>query len=606
MLLLLAAACLDLLGAAALAARLLPPPRPTRDRLLAAALLALLLPILEVRLLGLGHGLTRPGMALAIVGTSAALAAIAGGDARCCLGRDARSSARVLAATLTGTLAVWVGLTALALAGLAAYLLPPWTWDGFNYHLPIVHDALRTGTLRVVPTHIPYVNAYPCAVERFFLACRLLLGDDTWLDFCQTPFALAGCLGVAGLAHRRGASAPRAAAYGALFLAVPVVMLQLATAYVDVAVAALLVLGVYFATGPRTRVDLALWAVATGLLLGSKPSTPPAVAILAVFVVARGIRGRDVGPALAACALVALLGGERYLENVVRHGNPIWPIGLHLGPISLPGPAPGGPMFLLGLPEPYAHYGWLHRLLASLAAMPERYIYDMRLGGLGPLVAFGLGPLVVVTAPRTWRGAGAVALLALAAVASPAAHWMRYTLALPAALLAHVAVISERWPRRTRRFVDLGLAALAALGVAQATPGLTNNGVSLATLLALSPEERAPIVSVDGHEALWIGARRLVGPGEAFAHDASFTFPGQLWTGDPRAGLVFLGDAPAPADADAALERDHVRVLVAGDGLPGAAAVERDPARYRALFRCPVDRCTVYERLTEAAKSDAP
>jgi hypothetical protein len=256
-------------------------------------------------------------------------------------------------------------------------------------------------------------------------------------------------------------------------------------------------------------------------------------------------------------------------------------------------------MFVLGLPEPYAHYGWLRRLLASVAAMPDRYIYDMRIGGLGPLVVGGLVPVTLVSARRTWRGAFPPLLLAVAAVASPAAHWMRYTLALPAALLAHVAAATAGLPRGPRVAVDLALAALAAIGVAAALPGFTDGGPSMTALLTMPPDERAAAVSVDGHEALWRDTRRLVRDGEAFAYDGSFSFPGQLWRGDPGAGLLFLDDRRSPEEIPAALSQARVRVLVAGDGLPAAEAVRRGPDGYRLLFRCPVDPCNVYERLDE-------
>ncbi|APR78368.1 Membrane protein [Minicystis rosea] len=606
MLALLVAAPVHLAGAAVVAARLLPSPRPTRDRLAAAALLALACPILLVRVLGAAGALTAPALTVATIALGLAAVAASGRAARASARADLTAIAATVLLTFThgATLAsAWIGLFALGLAALAAYLLPPWAWDALGYHLPVVYDALQTHALREVPTHIPYVNAYPHAVEHFFIACRLLLGSDALLDFCQAPFALAACIGIAALARRAGAPAARAAAFGALFLALPLVMLQLASSYVDVAVAALLVLTVYFATGPLAKADLALFAVAAGLLLDSKPSAPPAVAVVGLVVLVRAYRARVAGLALAASLLALVIGGQTYAVNLLHHHNPVWPVSLRLGPIALPGLHDAGPMFVLGLPEPYKHYGWLHRLLASLVALPDRYIYDMRIGGLGPLVAAGLVPVAVVTARHARRAALPLLVLAVAAVASPAAHWMRYTLALPAALLAHVAATTARLAPRPRAAVDLALAALAALGIAQAAPGFTDGGPSIAKLLAMPAAARASAVSVDGHEAEWQKARALVRDGEAFAYDASFSFPGQLWRGDPAASVHFLGDASG--DVDEALDRARVRILVAGDDLPAAAAVTRHPARYRLLFRCPIDRCNVYERReSEAASAD--
>jgi hypothetical protein len=167
-------------------------------------------------------------------------------------------------------------------------------------------------------------------------------------------------------------------------------------------------------------------------------------------------------------------------------------------------------------------------------------------------------------------------------------------------------VATARLRRGPRVALDLGLAALAALGVAQASPGLTDSGPSLAAVLAMPAEQRAAAVGVDGHERLWREARRLVRDGEAFAYDASFSFPGQLWRGDGGAGLLFLEDERSPDDVAAALSRERVRVLVAGDGRPAAEAVRRSPERYRLLFRCPVDPCNVYERVDELWARGAP
>ncbi len=587
-------------GAAALAARLLPSPRPLRDRAVAAALLALFLPIAEVRVLGALGALTPLGMAATLALVSALAVALSGARARSTAALDLRaalSASRAVFFSSAASATAWVGVVALSLAALAAYLLPPWHWDALNYHLPIVYDAVRAGRLRDVPTHIPFTNAYPFAVELFLIAARLTLGADTMLDFGQAPFALLGCLAIAGLARRAGASRPRAGAFGALFLAVPLVMLQAASSYVDLAVAGLLVAAVYFATGPVRKADLALFGVAAGLLLGSKPSTPPAVVLLAALVLVRaGLRGR-LRAGLAALALVALVGGERYAKNAVEHQNPIWPIALNVGPWSLPGPAPAGPMFVLGLPPEVAKQSWPVRLAASTVAQPSRYIYDMRLGGLGPLVAFGLLPLALLTLRRADRRSAPALLLAVVSVASPAAHWMRYSLALPAAFLLHVAATTERLSPRRRAAADLALAALGALGVWQASRGFTDGGPSLARLLAMTPYERLTAVTVDDREDLWRDVRPLVRPGEAFAFDGSFTFPGQLWNDDPTTLAVFLDERRTVEEVDAELARARVRIVVAGDGRPLAQAVERARSHYRWISRCPLDKCHVFERL---------
>jgi hypothetical protein len=587
-------------GAMPVAARVFPAPRPLRDRALLAGVIALAAPIACVRALSPLRLLTPVAMLAAIVALSAAAIALAGGAARTQAKRDAREAARIAGdAFVAGTAAplAWIGVGALALAGWAAWRFAPWAWDALGYHLPIVLDAVATRTLRTVPTHVPYVNAYPRAVETYFVAARLLLGDDAWIDFAQAPFGLLGAVGVAAFARRLGAPAARAAAFGLAFLAVPLVVLQLAADYVDVAVAALLAASVYFVSAPRLEPrDLAAWALATGLFLGSKPSAPPVAALLCLVALARAPR---LGTA-AACAGVVAIGGESYVANLVAHGNPIWPIALDVGPFHLPGEDDAGPLFVHGLPPELQHASWLRRVAVSLFVEPREYIYDMRLGGLGPMTAIALVPLAFVAAVRRRWAAAPALLLAACALASPAAHWMRYSLALPVALLALTAVATDsqggsagvlhaRRPieaRHGRVVADVAVAALAVVGLLRAYPGLV-----------------AGASGVDGHEAQWDTVRAKVGAGEAFAYDASFELPGQLACADGRAGpAVYLGAARTADDVDRAMDDGHVRVVVAGDATATAEAVQRSRDAYTLAFRCPMDPCTVFVRRDVAAE----
>jgi hypothetical protein len=580
------AAAAVLASAAAIAARAFPTPVRLGDRAVLAGVLGVALPIGYVRGLSVFGWIARgPLLGATLVGGAVA-AAIAGPRARRQALADARSAGGLaLRALTTGSTAplAWVGIGSLACSAVAAWRFAPWAWDALGYHLPIVNDAIATHSLRTIPTNIPYVNAYPRAVETFFVAVRSLLSRDTWIDFAQAPFGLLACVATSAFARRCGASPARSAAFGFALLCVPLVMLQLATDYVDVAVAALLAASVYFATGPELSLAaLGSWMLATGLLLGSKPSMPPVVALLAFVVTARValVRGPRFALAFALAAGVAVLaiGGETYFANFVAHRNPIWPIAVDVGPVHFPGEDLAGPLFVQGLPPELAHASWARRVLISLFVEPRDYIYDMRLGGLGPLSAWGLFPLAVVAVVRSPRRTWPVLLLAACALASPAAHWMRFALALPIALLAlsAIAVTSPRW----RVTADVALAALATVGIVRALPGLNAGGGG-----------------VDGHEALWSAVRETIGPGESFAYDSSFSLPGQLTCADGRAGApIYLGDARTADDVDRALAEGKARVVLAGDSAVTAEAIHRSAEHYRLAFRCPLDACDVFVR----------
>jgi hypothetical protein len=583
---LLVAAAAILAGSGVLAARAFPEPRRLGDRAVFAGVLAALLPIACVRALSPFAWIARgPLLALSLAVGACALV-VAGERARRQALADGRAALRLTRSALTSESAAplaWIGLGSLACAAVAAWRFAPWAWDALGYHLPIVNDAIATHTLRTVPTNIPYVNAYPRAVETFFVAVRSLLSKDTWIDFAQAPFGVVACASTAAFARRAGASPPRALAFGLAFLAVPLVMLQLATNYVDLAVAAFLAASVYFATSPAlSPADVGAWALATGLLLGSKPSMPPIVTLLVLVVTVRAARAHGAGRGLAfaalGCGAVLAIGGETYVANIAAHGNPIWPIALDLGPVHLAGEDSAQPLFVQGLPAGLAQASWIHRVLVSLFVEPRDYIYDMRLGGFGPLCAWGLLPLATVAALRAPRRAWPALLLGVCALATPAAHWMRFALALPVALLAltSTAALASKW----RITADLSLAVLAAVGLARALPGLS-----------------AGSTGVDGRESLWAALRETIGPGESFAYDASFSLPGQLTSGDGRSGApVYLGSARTADDVERALAEGKARVVVAGDSAVTREAIRRSTGEYRLAFRCPLDSCDVFVR----------
>ncbi len=581
-----------------------PSPSRLHERAPVAAVIALVAPVVLVRALAAVHLLNGPAVVLATLLLAIATVIAVGRRARAQAAQDARTLARALreisrAGAAIAVLAV--GVVGLLLSATSAVLLPIWSWDALGYHLPIVYDAMQTGELRWVPTSVPFVNVYPRATELYFLWCRLQLGDDALVDFCQAPFGIAAVVASASLARRAGASAPRAIAYGVAYLAVPLVVLQLATCYVDVAYAAALLLAVVFVTGPVTERTALFAGVAIALLLSTKPTAPPSAALLCAVMIVRAHRARRARLGVFA-ASVAVVGAEAYVRNLLRFGNPIWPINVSVGPFTLSGPELAAPLFTQGLPDVYARASYPVRVAASWFLEPVPYLYDMRMGGLGPLFAYVLLPVAVVLVvrrdPRV-RGARLAALLVAACVlATPAAHWSRFTLALPAALLALAAAASERFSPRARVGLDSAVAIAALVGFVRTVPGLTGEGPPLSEMLRMPAAARATAVSVDGREPQWAKARNALSPGDAVAYDRVFELPGQLWRPDGATRVVYLDDTRDDVRDAAALlaglDREHVRVLVAGDDLPTAGAVAREPWRFTSLFRCPLDPCTVY------------
>jgi phosphatidylserine/phosphatidylglycerophosphate/cardiolipin synthase-like enzyme len=585
-------------AAIVLAAALAPEARGSERAVVAAVLV----PALSI---GLVYGLsamdaiTPLAWSVSSVLVSASVAFALGPRARSTVLGDAAvlwQTARGVGASSVLCATAATGAASVGLATLAAGLLEPWAWDALGYHLPIVHDALQSRTLREVPTSVVYVNAYPRLVDVFFVAWRLGLRDETWVELGQLPFTAVGVSAIAALARRAGVEREHALAGAFLWLALPIVMLQLATAYIDLAVGALCLATFVLVTAPlRGRAELVA-GLAAGLLLGSKPSAPPLVAVALATLLLRCAREQRLGRAVLGCLLALSIGGWKYLENLREHANPIWPVELSLGPIRFAGKVGMAELTASNLPEPYRSMGWLARLASSWTAQPERWVFDMRIGGFGPLFTFGLLPAALVIALATLRRPMLraalrpivlpIGLVVAATLATPAAYWSRYTLAVPGALLALVLAGLRELRPRAQAAVAIAAIGLATTGFALSWRGLAEGGPSLLELLALSPQERVTAYAIDGQEADWRAARLRIREGEAFGYDWCLGLPGRLARRDGRGRIAFLSDTRVRFEPLLEwIEQERVRVVALEEG-PGRAAelARAHPERFEELF----------------------
>ncbi len=593
----LAATGLMAAGAWSLASRLWPAPSPRAERCLGAVVLAPTATVLTVYVLGALGAITPLGLRLGLTLVAIGLLLAGGSAGRAQAGRDlvaVRAMVTSLRHDPFAAAALAVGLATLGCAGLAAWLLPVWAWDALGYHLPLVYEALARRDLSPGPVEAPYLHTYPRLVELGFVAWAGFLDDDTFVDAAQLPWGVALWAMTAAMARQAGATGPRALAFGSLSLAVPVVALQLATNYVDVAVAALGMAAALAVSGPFERRDLVRGALALGLLLGSKPSVPPAVAALGLWWLVRAWRAGRTRWVILALVGAALVGGERYLQTALAHGgNPLWPVRVRLGPLQLPGRHDAGYFTNLGVPAWFRPLSWPVRVAVSWWAVRVRYVYDQRIGGFGPMFVWVLGPMALWALWRreTRRALlGAVPVLAFAL--TPSAFWTRYVLAIPCAMLAVVVGASARSGPALRAVLGAALVVSGGLGLARASGGFTDGAMSLGELVRASPEARTTAVSVDGQPLAWRAAVATVGPGEAAAHDETFGLPGLLWP-PHRAGRVLrVPRGMGPTQTLAWIDAERVRLLVVG--APGRAVLEHAPGQFVRRFGCRADDCAVY------------
>jgi hypothetical protein len=300
------------------------------------------------------------------------------------------------------------------------YLFPSYTWDALWYHLPIVGYIMQGGAIQEVPNYSfinQWINMFPKNIELFFLWNIIFLHNDVITDLSQLFFALAGVVTIYSIALKVGVKSKYALYSSFLFFFTPIMILQSTTNYVDVAISILFLIAINFLmrdsfeTGSDSRREanyflqrkyyLIFAGLTTGILLGAKSSGPLFVGILSsVIVVQESIKlwssfksdSKDTYYQLSKSLKmffvyflppVLLLGAYWYIKNWALNNNPVYPMqisflgntifeGLYKGIVE---PAPESINRLSYVTRPL--YVWLENV--------EYYLYDSRLGGLGPI-----------------------------------------------------------------------------------------------------------------------------------------------------------------------------------------------------------------------------
>jgi hypothetical protein len=294
------------------------------------------------------------------------------------------------------------------------YLFPSYTWDGLWYHLPIVGYIMQNGAIQEIPNSTfihQFINIFPKNIELYFLWNIIFLKTDRIVDLSQLPFLFIGVISVYSLSVKTGIER-RLALYPAfLFFFTPIMILQASTNYIDVAISSLFITAVNFLYGTaffnddsdlpdtqrRRTLNLTIAGITSGILLGAKGSGPLFIVILSAAIIAQKFRKhlkspdsglatvRDSFLRFMSCFIlpVILLGGYWYIKNWIVYDNPVYPMeisilgktifkGLYRGIIE-PAPEIISKLSFWGRPV----YVWLENI--------RYYLYDSRLGGLGPV-----------------------------------------------------------------------------------------------------------------------------------------------------------------------------------------------------------------------------
>ena len=283
--------------------------------------------------------------------------------------------------------------------------------DTLWYHMPQAARFVQDHSI----TALHYFDAqavtvfFPASSELIHSLGILLMGNDVLSPLINTlwlGFALLAswCVG------RPFGVAPVTLTGSAILFATPgLVATQPGGAYDDVAGLALFLCAVAVLVNSKDlsersqRVAWVIAAAAAGLAIGTKWTFLGPAAALTVgvaFVVARGRRIRSLGIWLV---VLLLTGAFWYLRNLIAVGNPVPPLHLKLGPISLPSPQ-------LTIPSSALTHFLFHTADWRVYFLPGlRLSFGPAWWALLGLSVFGL-VLAIVTGDRLLRVLGFVGL----------------------------------------------------------------------------------------------------------------------------------------------------------------------------------------------------
>lgn len=596
-------------------ARALGVRRPA-ELVVASWALAVLLVLLPTHLLGVLGRLTRGalvGWSLATQVGALSIAAAARGlpGFRADLLDAARFPFRVARAFPGG--AAWplaaVFAWVLVRSVLGALLLPSDAWDGIWYHDTITGWAIQSGGYEPMPLPqnlLQQVNGFPRAAEMVG-AWLVLFSDRALIELPNATAALPFAAATYLLAARFGRRRDLAAALALIVALAPACVLQLRSTYVDVFAAAAATAALHFATKrPLATRDVLLGGLCLSLWIGTKTSALFGAPLCALALLAglRAARGRwRVLATLAATALPLAALSLTYLRNALRFHNPIWPLPVRAPRLGLDWPGAASPSDL-DVAAPLA------TTLRSifLPTAPGRDFPDLRSGGYGLAVAWGLAPLALlgfalaarrvalarrVGATRAARVAGARARAALALVGlllpsfllSPAIWSARYHLAFVAALTGLGGLALARLPRRAALALVAGATGLSVARLASFDPPL--GGATLSELGAAARATRAErAAAAPASFTLAPDVARLrdqtLGPESLTVFGDGVTFPSVLWNERFDNRVVYVPD-DTPAGLAKTLDRLAPTWIVARPDEPLYRYARERPERWRPI-----------------------
>ena len=416
---------------------------------------------------------------------------------------------------------------------LSACFLPIIAYDAIAYRLPVIAQWLDAGHIAWVSSDDPVRNGYPLGQEAVSALVAAASGSLRFASVTSYLFIACAAIALFWLARVCEVRAVVARACVAVFLLVPMLILNAPSAYVDAAFASACVC-LFCSAALCTAAAPWLWltaGMAAAHVLALKGTGLPFVVLIVGLCALRALvrRLRPSLAALGAFVFAAAPGLFWPLRNIVNTGNPLWPIRVSFGGKELL-PGVGSAEQILDVaantPAPLAsHSPAVRVLLTWLQWRGPAFEFDYRLSGLGYAWIYIAVPALLWLLYRLWREPSLrarhapiafVSLLTAACFAlQPMAWWSRYTLWLwGAGALAIGCQLELTLRERKLRMLQVCTLALCLVPIGEAAYALTRvHGLHLAV-------KRYPQLSAAG-ASFWqsldlqhaLQAKRWIAPG---------------------------------------------------------------------------------------------
>lgn len=414
---------------------------------------------------------------------------------------------------------VIISVVVLAHASVAV-IKPEFSVDGQLYHGTVLAELLQNGSLWGWHATNEFVY-YTDLTMAGGVNLATFTGEARFDDALQIPHLVVLILLVQWALRTRFASTFTRVSLAVLIASAPVIWLQPRVMYVDLAYGTAVAAVVLLLALRRTlRIpDLVVLGILVGAVFATKPTGILTGVLLGVAVIVVAVVRRRSTPtratigALAAGLLPALLLATAfYVRNLVQFGNPVFPVALKVGPLTLPGIIDFGVFSAAeegsgGILDPARILSYLGSLGYGMVHGVTKLDYDPRTGGFGyvPLVVLVIAVALVViqfvarrrgsgAASRTWPSQVAIVAVALPIVAvQPMAYDARYLIGPTVALLVAVLLTSvSRLPRPIELVAGVLALSFAFVQVLWTERTLLGGAGSALELRTLGPEWQAP------------------------------------------------------------------------------------------------------------------